>query len=80
MAESQGITCQHLVTVGGDLFVFGNENDQTLFAITGHDTEDHNLRWHFREGADSDIFIDFGHWQVSEVSNVVVVDQGIGNE
>jgi hypothetical protein len=48
----------------------GTENDQTLFAITIHDPEDHNLCWHLREGADPDVFVDFGHWQVFEVSAV----------
>ncbi len=54
---------QCLITVGGDLFAVGNENDRTLFAIAADDPEDHNLRRSLREGADPDVFINFGHWQ-----------------
>jgi hypothetical protein len=68
------------VTVSGDLFAVGNENDRTHFAIAGHRPEGHNLRQHLKAGADPDIFVVVRHWQAFEVYTVAMVDQGIGDK
>jgi hypothetical protein len=36
---------QYLVEVGGDQFALWNENDETLFSVTCHNTDDHYFCW-----------------------------------
>jgi hypothetical protein len=71
---------QHLVAVSGDLFTVQHENDRTLFAIAGYDTEDHHPHRRLTERADLVTVIDFGHWQVCKIPAVASVHQGIGGE